>query len=91
MPSATTELDLDPVGPTPVPTFADSADTDGPDLVALVDLKWLMNAYGHWLDVPRLCRDSAYASFCLNDAMSVPSEIVHRAAQRVLGPLIRPQ
>ncbi len=90
MPSATTELDLDPVGLNPAPTFPDSTD-DGPDLVALVDLKWLMNAYGRWLDVPRLCRDTAYASFCLNDAMSVPSEVVHRAAQRVLAPLIRPQ
>ncbi len=67
---------------------ADPVADESPDLVALVDLKWLMYAYGGWIDVPRLCRDSAYAGQCLERALAMPSELVHRTARRVLLPLI---
>jgi hypothetical protein len=67
---------------------ADPVADQAPDLVALVDLKWLMYAYGGWIDVPRLCRDSAYAGTCLERALTMPSELVQRTARRVLQPLI---
>jgi hypothetical protein len=66
----------------------DSSDGE-PDLLALVDLKWLMCAYGDWIDVPRLRHDAVYAMHCLDEALTLPSELVRSTAERVLKPLIQ--
>jgi len=83
-----TEIDPVPALSTELPYSPEP--TASPDLVALVDLKWLMYAYGGWIDVPRLCRDSAYAMTCLDRALAVPSDLVRNTARRVLLPLIKP-
>lgn len=59
-----------------------------PDLVEMVELKWLMAGHGLWLDVPRLCRDQAYARCTLDAAQGLPSDLIRRIAQRILTPLI---
>ncbi len=82
------EMESVSVATTRVASTSDPVAEESPDLVALVDLKWLMYAYGGWIDVPRLCRDSAYAGSCLERALAMPSELVHRTARRVLQPLI---
>lgn len=59
-----------------------------PDLVEMVELKWLMAGHGLWLDVPRLCREPAYARSTLEVALALPSDLIRRIAQRILTPLI---
>ncbi|PXW95784.1 hypothetical protein C7444_10843 [Sphaerotilus hippei] len=56
------------------------------DPLPLVDLKWLMCAYGDWLDVPRVRREPAYARACLELALAMPLELIRRTAERVLKP-----
>ena len=65
-------------------TLAFHPELQPPQLVDYVDFKWLMANEGHRVDVPRLQCDPAYAQQCLALALSSPSTMLHRLAQRLL-------
>jgi hypothetical protein len=69
--------------PPQVDTDDDQTPWQDSDLLALVDLKWLLAGYGQWLDLPRLRRDDCYARAALEQARGLPSELIRRVATRV--------
>ena len=54
-----------------------------PDLLALVDFKWLMAGEGHRLDLDRLQGDPPYLRGCLALAAGSRSATLRQAAQRL--------
>jgi hypothetical protein len=57
------------------------------DLLALVDLKWLLAAHGQWLNLARLRQDDGYARVALEQARDLPSELIRRVVKRVINRL----
>ncbi|WP_284616538.1 hypothetical protein [Aquabacterium humicola] len=52
-------------------------------LVDWVDLKWLMAAEGHCVDLDRLTSDPLYASRCCELAQASPQAALRRLAKRL--------
>ena len=75
---------------------AASAQAAAPELLDLVDFKWLMAGEGHRIDLDRLRGDSPYIRGCLALAAGSRSATVRLAAQRLscglltAGPTPRP-
>jgi hypothetical protein len=57
-----------------------------PELIDLVDFKWLMATEGHRVDLDRLQADRAYARGCIALAAGSGSQWLRQAAQRLLRP-----
>ena len=74
---------------------AASAQAGPPELLDLVDFKWLMAGAGHRIDLDRLRGDSPYLRGCLALAAGSRSATLRQAAQRlsrgllVVGPVPR--
>ena len=62
---------------------AASAQGSAPELLDLVDFKWLMAGEGHRIDLDRLRGDSPYLSSCLALAAGSRSATLRQAAQRL--------
>jgi hypothetical protein len=56
-----------------------------PELIDLVDFKWLMATEGHRVDLDRLQSDRAYARGCIALAAGSGSQWLRHAAQRLLS------
>ena len=56
------------------------SDTDAPELVDIVHLKWMLAGEGLHVHVERLQKDPAYASDCLNAAERSTNATVRKAA-----------
>jgi hypothetical protein len=56
-----------------------------PELVDIVDFKWLMAHEGHHVHVERLQRDRAYARECFDCAALSPTEALRQVAMRLMG------
>lgn len=75
---------------------AASAQAAAPELLDLVDFKWLMAGEGHRIDLDRLRGDSLYTRSCLALAAGSRSATLRQAAQRLscgllaAGPTPRP-
>lgn len=54
-----------------------------PQLVDVIDLKWLMAGIGHRVHVERLMADPGYARHCLSLASAAPGAEVREAAAKV--------
>ena len=86
-PSATPLYNANPAAP---------ASGAPPELLDLVDFKWLMAGEGHRIDLDRLCGDSPYIRGCLALAAGSRSSTLRQAAQRLsrgllaVGPTPRP-
>ena len=81
-PSATPLYNAHPADP------ADPAQGAPPDLLDLVDFKWLMAGEGHRIDLDRLRGDSPYIRGCLALAASSRSATLRQAAQRLARGLL---
>ena len=55
--------------------------------INLVDFKWLMAGMGWWVDLSRLQSDKAYASACIQNALTSGSELL-RQRRAALVPLV---
>ena len=62
---------------------AASAQGAAPELLDLVDFKWLMAGEGHRIDLDRLRGDSPYIRGCLALAAGSGSATLRQAAQRL--------
>ena len=62
---------------------AASAQGAPPELLELVDFKWLMAGEGHRVDLDRLRADSPYIRGCLALAAGSRSATLRQAAQRL--------
>jgi hypothetical protein len=60
-----------------------------PDLVDIIDFKWLMGLEGHHVHVQRLQSDPDYASQCLAKASTSSVQALQHAARRLAGSLGR--
>ena len=67
---------------------AASAQAGPPELLDLVDFKWLMAGAGHRIDLDRLRGDSPYIRGCLALAASSRSATLRQAAQRLARGLL---
>ena len=67
---------------------AASAQAAAPELLDLVDFKWLMAGEGHRIDLDRLRGDSPYIRGCLALAAASRSVTLRLAAQRLSGGLL---
>ena len=56
-----------------------------PELLDLVDFKWLMVGEGHRVDLDRLQTDQAYIRACLALAAGSASFTLRQAAERLSG------
>ena len=59
-----------------------------PELLDLVDFKWLMAGEGHRIDLDRLRVDGPYIRGCLALAAGSRSSTLRQAAQRLSGHLL---
>jgi len=66
----------------------DHTRTQQPELIELVDFKWLMAAEGRHVDLARLQRDAPYADGCFDCALRSPCEPLRRCAQHLHDQLI---
>lgn len=53
------------------------------DLVDIIDFKWLMGHEGHHVHVERMQSDREYASRCVEQASTSPTEALRRSAARL--------
>jgi hypothetical protein len=60
-------------------------DFDRDQLLAEVDLKWLLAGQGRWIDVEQLHGDPNYASQVVKTAMDSPVQSLHSCAMAVCG------
>lgn len=49
-------------------------------LLALINLKWLMSGLGYWIDINRFERDASYADHILTLALSIKHPALHACA-----------
>lgn len=70
---------------TPLPT---QPERPAPDLVDIIDFKWLMASEGVRVHVERLQADPLYARQCLARAAGSPHEALHQVAERLRGQLM---
>ena len=76
---------MNSVVPASLVSATGAPDPTGPDLLEIIDFKWLMAGDGHRVHVERLQADRVYAGTCLAVGAASPIPALRVCARRLAG------